>query len=117
MTRSKLAMLIAQQEGFFIPGSIPAKRLNPGDLRHAPSASHEGIGPDAIGIMPTAEAGWAALERQLHLFAQRGFTLEQCIETWAPPVENDTDAYLRFVCHGLNLSPRTPVSEALEISA
>lgn len=111
---TKLARLIAQFEGFGIPGAIPTVRNSPGDLRHAPHASHDGIGPNDIGIEPTAADGWADLERQLQLFAKRGMTVQEAIYAFAPETENDTERYLQFVCTGLGLPQTALVSEALE---
>jgi hypothetical protein len=39
------------------------------------------------------------------------------IAIFAPPTENNTNAYLEFVCNGLGLPPETPVSQALTIPA
>lgn len=111
---SKLAELIAQQEGFYVRGSIPQRQNNPGDLRHAPNEQHP-EDPNAVGVFDTADLGWDALERQLGLYAQRGLTLQQAIYEFAPPSENNSAAYLNFVCQGLGCSPDTPVSEALAI--
>jgi hypothetical protein len=110
-----LARLIAQQEGFGVPGAIPTVRNNPGDLEHAPHLSHDGIAANGIGIEPTVEDGWEDLENQLQLYAGRGLTLAQMVEIYAPPFENDTQAYLEAVCDGLNLTSDTPVSQALLI--
>lgn len=111
---SKLAHLIAQKEGFGIPGALPTRDNNPGDLRHSPHSFHTGD-RNAIGQIPTAEEGWADLERQLELFAHRGMTLAEAIYTFAPPSENDSDRYLKFVCDGLGLSADTLVADALRI--
>lgn len=114
---SKLARLIAREEGFGIPGAIPTTHSNPGDLRHAPNASHEGEGSNDIGIEPDADDGWADLERQLQLYADRGMTLRAAIYCFAPPGDgNDTERYLNFVCNGLGVSPDIQVSEALKIT-
>ena len=113
---SRLAELISKMEGFGIPGAIPTVRHNPGDLRHAPNASHEGEGSNDIGIEPEDATGWADLERQLQLFAGRGLTLSQAIYTFAPPSQNDTEDYLKFVCQELGCTADTPVSEALKIA-
>jgi|ERR1700761_3041242 len=112
---SLLARIVAREEGFGIPGSIPTVRMNPGDLRHAPGASHDGIGPNDIGIEPSVEQGWADLERQLQLYASRGLTLrDMIINYYAPPGENDSERYLAFVCQVGDWSPKTLVSVALE---
>lgn len=110
---SKLAHLIAQEEGFNVHGSLPQRDNNPGDLRHSPHSFHSGD-PNAIGRIDTPEDGWADLERQLELFAQRGLTLQEAIYAFAPPSENDTERYLEYVCTGLGLPQTASVAEALE---
>src|ERR1700744_3503520 len=98
---TKLERLIAQEEGFFKSGSLPARRHNPGDLRHSPHSSHVGIGPDDIGIIGSDADGWADLDRQLRIDAARGMTIREAIYSWAPPCESDTERYLRFILDGL----------------
>jgi hypothetical protein len=110
---TKLAQLISRMEGFGLPGAIPTVRNNPGDLRHSPHSSHEGIGPDDVGIIDTIEHGWEDLERQLRLYAERGLTIEQAIAEFAPPTENNTTNYLSFVCLGLNMDADASMSAAL----
>jgi hypothetical protein len=112
---SKLAQLIARMEGFGIPGAVPTVRNNPGDLRHSPNSSHDGEGPNDIGIIDDVADGWADLERQLQLDAERGMTLTDLIATYAPPSENNTQNYLNFICQGLSLPPTALVSDALQI--
>jgi hypothetical protein len=111
---SKLAQLIAKEEGFYVPGSVPNRLHNPGDLRHSPHSYHTGD-PNGIGEIDNDTDGWADLERQLELFADRGLTLAQVIYEYAPETENDSAAYLAFVCRGLGCSADTPVSEALKL--
>jgi hypothetical protein len=117
---TKLAQIIAREEGFGIPGKIPTMRHNPGDLRHSPHSEHPG-GPahkDDIGTIDTNTDGWADLERQLVIFANEGMTLRSMIfDVYAPPSENNSQAYLDFICAGLGLGPETPVSEALKLIA
>ena len=111
---TRLAQLIAKQEGFGVPGAIPTTHNNPGDLRHSPHSSHAGEDPNAIGEIDTVADGWADLERQLQLYAQRGMTLEQMVAEYAPPEDgNATSVYLHNVCAGLGLPPSTPVAIAL----
>jgi hypothetical protein len=113
---SQLARLIAQFEGFGIPGALPTRRNNPGDLRHSPHSSHDGEGSNDIGIIDTPENGWADLEHQLQLYAARQMTLRAAIYAFAPPNENNTEDYLDFVCQELGVSANTPVSEALAVT-
>lgn len=112
---SKLAGLVADEEGFGLPGAVPTRDHNPGDLRHSPHSSHDGEGSNDIGEIDTDADGWADLERQLQLYADRQMTLRAAIYNWAPPAENDTKSYLDFVCSGLGCSPDIQVSEALKI--
>ena len=110
---SKLARLIAQEEGFYVSGSIPQRQNNPGDLEHSPHSFH--TGSDPVGEIDTTENGWADLERQLQLYAQRGLTLREAIYEFAPPIENNSEQYLEFICSGLNLPATYTVAEALKI--
>lgn len=112
---SRLAQLISKEEGFGIPNALPTRDNNPGDLRHSPHSSHQGEGPNDIGVIDNAADGWADLEHQLQLFAKRGMTLRQSVYVFAPPNENDTAEYLQFVCAGLGCEPDILVSDALKI--
>jgi len=112
---SKLAQLIAEEEGFNVPDSVPNRFNNPGDLRHSPHSFHNPGDPNGIGQIDTPADGWADLERQLQMYADRGLTLEQAIYEFAPPDENNSAQYLQFVCNGLNCPASTLVSEALMI--
>jgi hypothetical protein len=96
---TKLAQLIAKEEGFFKSGTLPARNHNPGDLRHSPHSQHAGE-PNAIGAIADDADGWADLERQLQIDASRGLTLAQAIYSWAPPNENNTAKYLADVVAG-----------------
>lgn len=113
---SKLARLIASEEGFNVEGSVPQRFHNPGDLRHSPHSRHDPAHSDGIGQIDNDADGWADLERQLGLYATRGLTLRQMIvDYYAPTNENNSEQYLAFVCGGLGLPDDTPVSLALEI--
>lgn len=111
---SKLARLIAQREGFGVAGAIPTAHNNPGDLEHAPGETHDD--GSVIGEFIDPSAGWAALEAQLLKYANRGLTVQQMVYVYAPPTENDTDAYLDFICQGLGCQPDTLVKDALQIT-
>jgi hypothetical protein len=115
MQVSRLATLFAQREGFGIAGAVPTRDNNPGDLRHAPGAQHAPNDPDGIGKFDTIIEGWAALERQLELYASRGLSLEQAVFSFAPPSENDSQAYLDFITQRLPAAPDTPMRDALSI--
>lgn len=131
----KLAQLMSREEGFGLPGTIPTIRHNPLDLRHSPHSSHEGIGPNSIGIIDTDEHGWEDGERQIRLVVQRhpGITLMEFIAGqrdeqgnvipggypgWAPRADgNDPSAYVAQLCLGLKCGPKAPVAELIQIEA
>lgn len=112
--KTRLAQLIAREEGFGIPGAKPTRDHNPGDLQHAP---HVETWDGKIGVEPDDDTGWADLERQLQLYASRGMTMAQIIAIYAPASENDSANYLKFLCDGLAVSPDTRVTEVLQIPA
>jgi hypothetical protein len=115
---TRLAQLIAHNEGFGVPGAVPTTHNNPGDLRHSPHSQHPVGEPNSIGAIDTVADGWADLERQLELYAQRGFTLRELAYTYAPPADgNPTEAYLASITSGLNLPDTALVSTALTIPA
>jgi hypothetical protein len=116
---TKLAFLIAKEEGFFVSGSLPQRNNNPGDLRHSNHSEHSPDAPNAIGDIDTVADGWADLERQLQIDASRGMTLQGAIYSWAPPSENDTAKYLADVLAGFagEVSADTPLTDVLEIQA
>jgi hypothetical protein len=114
---TKLAQLIAKEEGYGIPGAIPTTHHNPGDLRHSPHSAHSADAPNAIGQIDSDADGWADLERQLRLYASRGLTLrEMIIDYYAPKEENNSEAYLAFVCKGLGVTDDCTVTRVLEIT-
>jgi hypothetical protein len=114
---SKMAQLMASEEGFGIMGAIPTTHNNPGDLMHAPGEMHPIDAPNSIGSFATPQEGWNALQNQLQLFANRGLSVQEAVYTYAPPSANNSAAYLQFVCKGLGCTPDTPVSQALLIGA
>jgi hypothetical protein len=111
----RIAELIAREEGYGIPGALPTRNDNPGDLRHSAHSFHSPDAPDAIGEIDTPTDGWNDLVRQLDLYAGRGLTVAQAIYEWAPPNENNTPAYLSYIVNGLGVSSDTLLSSALTI--
>lgn len=111
---SRLAEVIARNEGFGYPGAIPTRQHNPGDLRHSPHSSHPVDAPNAIGTIDSDSDGWSDLERQLAIYAARGLTLRELAYTYAPPGDgNPTEAYLASICTALHLPESALVADAL----
>jgi hypothetical protein len=124
--QSRLAQLIAHNEGFPHPGEIPTVRNNPMDLKHGPHASHPPTDPNGIGWYAAVDLGWQDGERQLQLFAKRGLTLLEMVNEYLGFAKdalldeslvdgNNRVPYLDTICTGLNLPPTALVSEALTI--
>jgi hypothetical protein len=77
---------------------------NPGNLRYA--RQREAIGEsEGFAKFQSDPAGWRALVNQIKLDAKRGHTLETFIAKYAPPIENETEKYLDFVCAALDAKP------------
>jgi len=63
-----------------------------------------------FAIFPTPDAGWRAAHAQIALDMARELTFREFIDKFAPPVENDTVAYLDFVCQEMAVSPEEKLS-------
>lgn len=50
----------------------------------------------------------ALLTIRTYMFKHRLHTVERIIKRWAPPVENDTQAYINFVCKQMQTEPNYP---------
>jgi hypothetical protein len=93
----KIALLIQQHEGWSA-GPPPTKSYwnnNPGNMRY--------------------ETMLDALEREIAIHAKRGETVRQFILGYAPPNENDTDAYIAAVSAGLGVAPDTLLSYVITL--
>jgi hypothetical protein len=81
---------------------------NPGNIRKSTSKwaglADEQPDPDFC-TFKSAQFGIRAMCRILLAYNARGLaTVRQIINTWAPPVENNTDAYVNAVAHGCQVS-------------
>ena len=100
---------MAREEGFLVPGSLPQRRNNPGDIEEGRFAQAHGAMPtdgSRFAAWATPEAGYAAM-RQLITVAYLGLTLEAALAKWAPPVENDTGKYLKNVLAWTGMEAQT----------
>jgi len=88
-----LASAIATQEGFFSAG-VASRNNNPGDLRNAPWVLPHPVVEGGFWVASSRGAGIAGLYHQIALGIARGESLRQLISIWAPPTENNTEAYL-----------------------
>ena len=96
------------------PVSMPLglRNNNPLNLRFAGQDGAE-QGEGGFARFPSVEAGLSAAQRQLGLYASRGVnTLRGAISRWAPPSENDTDAYVTRVAQATGIDPDAPINLA-----
>lgn len=79
---------------------------NPGNLRPShPPWQGEGSVYRGFAVFDSMENGIRALGKQLLAYqARHGVdTVREAIERWAPPSENDTESYIHFVAHVLEV--------------
>lgn len=87
---------------------------NPGNIRATGDQWQGMTGQDKDGFVQFAAPvyGVRAMARILTSYARQGqVTVRQIINRWAPPTENDTDAYVAHVAAELKVSPDAPVTE------
>ena len=80
-------------------GTKAWRNNNPGNIEAGGFAnSHGAIGSDSrFAIFPSEEAGYGAIVSLLGSPAYQRLTLQQAINRYAPPAENDTAAYSNYV--------------------
>jgi hypothetical protein len=113
----RLAELIATEEGYGIPGALPTRNNNPGDLEHSPHSFHSPSDPNGVGQIDNPTDGWNDLLRQLNLYVQNHptWTVAQAIYDYAPPSQNNSAGYLSYVVNGLKCTDDTLLSDAIKI--
>lgn len=88
---------------------------NPGNIRWDEKTNWLGmVGQDDKGfiVFDTPEYGIRAEAKILKSYARRGvITLENIISTWAPPIENETESYIKSVAARTGLSRFDVVAE------
>lgn len=107
---------MARQEGALVPGSRPQRNNNPGDLEYGKFArAHGATGCDGrFAIFASIRDGYKAMAALL-ASAYCGMTIEDALNKYAPPVENNTNVYLSNVCGWTGLAPTDIISDHLEL--
>ena len=98
---------ISRQEGYNVPGTLSNRRNNPGNIEEGHFAqTHGALPPDGnrFAAWPTPEAGFTAM-RTLLTARYIGLTVQEALNKWAPPTENNESAYLRNVTTWTGLGP------------
>jgi hypothetical protein len=111
----RVANAIAKAEGYNVPGSIPDRANNPGNLKLG------GTTINGVTVYPSDDAGWSALYRQLGLIVSGGsdyyslnMTIRQMGDIWAPSGDrNVPGAWARNVAAGLGVTVETPLRAVL----
>ena len=109
----RIAQAIAFAEGFHVPGSVPNRLHNPGDLTL--DLTGKGIGKEGIYIRYATDAdGFEALERQVRLmfggsrFYHAGMTLWDVAQRYTT---TDQEAWARLVAQHLGVPISTKLSD------
>lgn len=97
-------------------GTRGIRNNNPGNIRHG--AQWQGMAQDQMDAsfvqFTDAKFGIRAIARILLSYERQGYnTVRQIINRWAPPNENNTDAYIAAVAHDCHLG----VDEAMDVQA
>jgi hypothetical protein len=91
------------------------KNNNPGNIRKS-DIRWQGkvVGTDpAFESFSSPEYGIRAMGRILRSYQRDGFdTVAEMIDRWAPPVENNTNAYVNAVAQAIGLAPHDKVDLA-----
>lgn len=116
---AQLAQAIQTVEGYYPPGtpgypsgSIAYRSNNPGNLRSAPSSFSQ-VSPVAVAGYATFTSyavGWSALLNDISAKINRGLTLAQFLNIYAPSGDgNDPGSYTATVAAALNIDANTPL--------
>lgn len=103
---------IGRMEGVLVPHSRPARNNNPGDIEWGQFAKLHGAtgGDPRFAIFPTMEMGYACLAALLKTPHYANLTLEQAINKYAPPVENNVTNYVNLICEWIGCEPTTLIN-------
>lgn len=110
-----VANTIQTIEGYY-PGSLAYRNNNPGNLVFAnqPGATQNG----AFASFSSYDQGYQALQRQIQLDANRGLTIQQFINKYAPASDgNDPTSYAAQIAAAEGLSVNDPLSMAISGSS
>lgn len=85
---------------------------NPGNIEHGPQTwqGQTSDQPDAKLVkFATPEDGLRAIVKTLQTYQRKGiFTIAGAVTRWAPPIENNTQAYIDDECAHCSASPGSP---------
>jgi hypothetical protein len=115
-----ILLAIAQYEGFYKSGSRAQRNNNPGNIQFGKFTQRFGavLEPVPEGFEESARfayfasvnAGWSCL-RALLTENYIGMTVIAAFNKYAPVSENDTNAYVEFVCKETGLTLESVLTE------
>lgn len=90
------------------------RNANPGNIRKSKDQWEGAIGDDgAFVIFDSPESGVRALAKNLQSYGRQGYdSIEKIINRWAPPNENDTQAYIQSVASATGI----PATQSLDLT-
>lgn len=106
-------------------GTLAWRNNNPGNLRAYPFAFNHGAigtGGGATGktkgfaIFPDMDTGWNAMRDLLATDSYQGLTIEEAINKYSPPAENDVERYLGFIEKQTGFSRTTPMNNLSKVN-
>ena len=86
--------------------AINSRNFNPGNMRNTADAWQGKVGSNGGFVtFSRPEYGTRAMSKQLYKYNERGkSSVREIIETWAPPNENVTEAYVQKVAKDMGVS-------------
>ena len=100
--------------GDILNGPRGIRNNNPGNIVRS-GVSWVGMSPDQSSdthfiVFNSPEYGIRAMARVLKNYIAGGYTtVQQIINRWAPPIENDTGAYVNAVASAMGVSPTAQI--------
>lgn len=90
------------------------RNSNPGNIRKSKDQWEGAVGDDgSFVIFDSPESGVRALGKNLLSYGRQGYdSIEKIINRWAPPTENDTQAYIDSVVAATGI----PATQSLDLS-
>lgn len=108
-----VAQTIQKVEGYY-PGTLAYTNNNPGNLIFVGQAgATQGAG--GFAAFPSYDAGYQALLNQIQNYSNRGLTIQQMMDIYAPATQagNNPTLYAQTIATSLGVTPDTLLSDAL----
>ena len=115
-----IAATIQQMEGYY-PGTPAYTNNNPGNLMYVGQAGATKRPTSSFAVFPDYDSGYQALLSQIQNYANRGLTIQQMMNIYAPATDNNGNPipgnnptlYATTIANALGMSPGDSVSTAI----